>query len=169
MTSIVLDHNYRVVHEDTEREYEGEEGDTVDIETEYKRHDKYYTQYHRNTECSIHRITDSEEYDEDNENYRNRDKEMKHKLICGMLGSLSLILYSGDSYILREDTTRLIDRFVDCLDDMDGVTSLEFGYSDIDSLLSPRISSELVALGDIDWSCTDISYILEEDFFASLR
>ena len=54
-----------------------------------------------------------------------------------MLGSLSLIFYGGDGYILREDTTSFIDSFVDCLDDMDGVGSLELGYSDIDSFLSP--------------------------------
>ena len=60
MAGIVFHHDDTIIHEDSQREYECKEGDTIYIETEDKSDDKYDTQYERNTKRRIESVTPPE-------------------------------------------------------------------------------------------------------------
>lgn len=74
MARIVFYHNDGIIHENTKWKYKCKECYAIDIKSKYKCNNKYNSEYHRNTKCSIDSITSPKENNKYNEYNPNRNE-----------------------------------------------------------------------------------------------
>lgn len=108
---IIFNHDYGIVHEDSERENECKKRNPIDIEPKDERYDKDDSKHHRDTKCSIEGILESQKYNQDHKHNQDAHEEMECEFIGSLPSCFSLVLDYLYLDVLRKSFLELFNLF----------------------------------------------------------